>query len=650
MEMRIGRWFHKLPLKARLIWSYLVILAIGGLATSLVGSWIVSSTIMAQARRAVGHDFATARTIYDQRLDALRLSLQFAALDAGIQRAVSGEAARLPDTLEWIRREAGFDFLNLTDRAGRPPAGRPGAPAAGLSSVAVIREALEGRVGAGTELVPAALLEGESPGLGERARATMAGAQGEIDGMVLMAAAPVRGPDGEFAGALYGGVLLNANFGIVDHVWRLLSSEERRRAGDHSIVAIFQNDARISTSPRMGPEEQGGSARISSGIRDAVLRQGLTWRGRAHLMDEWHIGQYGPIRNHAGETVGMLAVALRESTYSSIRDRVILSFFAIALLGFMVIIGITYYMIRSITRPIGEMVAATRSITAGRFDQEVRSDSSGEIALLAESFNAMLKSLRLMRGDLEEWGRTLEQKVKQRTEELVAMQARVAQSERLASLGMLAAGVAHEVNNPLGGVLALTALTLEDMKEDDPNRENLVEVIRQTERCRDIVRRLLEFSRQSKGDIERADLNRILQDTLSLMTRQAQFFNIEVVTDLDPELPAVLADSSQFQQVFMNILMNAAQAMEERGTVRIATRAAQGAVEVSISDTGRGIPPGEVDRIFDPFFTTKESGQGTGLGLSIAYGIVTKHGGAISVRSEVGKGSTFIIRMPALSV
>jgi two-component system NtrC family sensor kinase len=252
-----------------------------------------------------------------------------------------------------------------------------------------------------------------------------------------------------------------------------------------------------------------------------------------------------------------------------------------------------------------------------------------------------------MRGDLEEWGRTLEEKVRQRTEELVAMQARVAQSERLASLGMLAAGVAHEVNNPLGGILALTGLTVEDMRGDDPNRENLEEVIRQTERCRDIVKGLLAFSRQSKSNIQLLDLNKVIEDTLFLVTKQALFFNIKLVQNLAPELPRVLADGSQCQQVFMNILMNAVQAMNERGTIAIATRCgASNSVEVAISDTGQGIPADQIDKIFDPFFTTKASGKGTGLGLSIAYGIVTTHHGAITVRSEVGKGSTFTIRMP----
>jgi two-component system NtrC family sensor kinase len=314
--------------------------------------------------------------------------------------------------------------------------------------------------------------------------------------------------------------------------------------------------------------------------------------------------------------------------------------------------GTTYYMIRNITRPLSAMVDATHNIIAGRFDQEVHTDSPGEIAALADSFNAMLHSLRRMKADLEEWGNTLEQKVHQRTEQLAAMQVRMAQSERLASLGMLAAGVAHEVNNPLGGILALTSLTLEDMPRNDPNRECLEEVIRQTERCRDIVLRLLEFSRQSKANRELVDLNDILERTLALIGKQSMFFNVTVVKQYDPELPSVLADRSQFQQVFMNLLMNAAQAMNERGTLTVTTRRdpAVENVEIAISDTGCGIPPDQIGRVFDPFFTTKASGQGTGLGLSITYGIVTTHGGTIAVQSRQGAGTTFTVRVPMAPV
>jgi two-component system NtrC family sensor kinase len=620
--MRFSFGPRRLSLKARLISSYLVILGIGGLATSLVGSWIVSSTIMTQARRAVDHDFATARTVYEQQLEALKLPVEFVASGTTVQQYLAtGDRGSLAGYLERIRHDAGFDFLTLTDARGEVVlrVSQPGRAADDASSAGVVRAALSGKVAAGTEILPA--------------------------GLTLMAAGPVEAAGGRIQGVLYGGVLLNGNFAIVDRVWELLF---RAQDVDGGAVSIFQNDLRISTTVRTAVGSRALGTPASPDVSAAVLKRGETWRGRALVVKDWLITEYDPIRDYAGNVVGMLAVGILENTYTAIRNRVVLSFFGIATGGFLLIIGITYYMIRNITRPIGEMVAATHNIIAGRFDQEVQSDSPTEIALLAESFNAMLHSLRQMRGDLEEWGRTLEEKVRQRTEELVAMQARVAQSERLASIGMLAAGVAHEINNPLGGILALTGLTVEDMRDDDPNRENLEEVIRQTERCRDIVKGLLAFSRQSKSNIQLVDLNKVIEDTLFLVTKQALFFNINLVQNLAPELPRVLADGSQCQQVFMNILMNAVQAMDERGTITIVTRqlTPEKCVEVAISDTGHGIPPEQIDRIFDPFFTTKASGKGTGLGLSIAYGIVTTHHGTISVRSEVGKGSTFTVRMP----
>ncbi|HUI53872.1 MAG TPA: cache domain-containing protein [Bryobacteraceae bacterium] len=647
--MRFGS--PRLSLKARLIWSYLVILGTGGLVTSTVGSWIVSSTIMTQARRAVDHDFATARTVYEQQLQTLKLSVEFAAAGSTVQRYfASGDAGPLSAYLERIRHDAGFDFLSLTDRSGRVivRAAQRVPWQDQVSPPSVVRAALSGKVAASTEILAAGVPGNENPALPAPDRTGVA-TGGANPGMALVVAAPVDAPSLQPAGALYGGILLNGNFGIVDRVWELLFRGDRDKDVDSGSVTIFERDIRISTNVRTATGERAVGTHVPQEVSNAVLKRGELWRGRAFVVKDWYISEYAPIRNYAGDVIGMLSVGVLENTYTGIRNQVILSFFAIASAGFLLILGITYYMIRNITRPIGEMVAATRNITAGRFDQELRSDSPGEIALLAESFNAMLKSLRLMKDDLEDWGRTLEEKVKQRTEELVAMQARVAQSERLASLGMLAAGVAHEVNNPLGGILALTGLTVEEMKKDDPNRENLEEVIRQTERCRDIVKGLLEFSRQSKGNTEPVDLNKVLEDTLSLVGKQALFFNIDVVCRLEPDLPPVVADRSQFQQVFINVLMNAVQAMNERGTITVVTRhnSFANTVEVAISDTGKGIPPEEIDRIFDPFFTTKESGHGTGLGLSIAYGIVTTHRGSISVQSEVGKGSTFTIRMPA---
>ena len=649
-----------LSLKTRLISNYLVILAIGGIATSVVGSWIVSSTIMRQARRSVDHNFATARFVYEQQLQAARQTVQLAVSGTTVKgHLAAGDSVALLAFLNGLRKQNGLDFLSLADPQGRVilRASQPAETQGDVSSIGVVGAALSGKVAAAAEIVSSDILRREDPALAERAysrlvptpRAKPLDKTEETSGLVLMASAPLTGPGGRTLGVLYGGVLLNGSFHIVDHVFELVYKGERFDGQDVGTTTIFQRDFRISTNVRAADGRRALGTTVSAEVQAAVLDRGESWRGRAFVVTDWYISRYDPIRDYHGRIIGMLYVGQLERTYTTIRDRVVLSFIGIAAIGFIIILAITYYEIGRITRPIGEMVAATRNIAAGRFDHQVQTKGQGEIAFLAESFNTMLTSLRQSKADLEEWGRTLEDKVKQRSEELVAMQARVAQSERLASLGMLAAGVAHEINNPLGGILSLTALTLESMDRDHPDRENLEEVVKQTERCRDIVRGLLEFSRQSSMSAEWIDLNKALQETLALITRQALFFNIEVVKRLDDRLPAVLGDASQIQQVLMNILMNAAQAMNEQGVLTIATRRGprNGFVEILISDTGGGIPPDQLRQIFDPFFTTKESGQGTGLGLSIAYGIVARHGGTIAVESEVGKGSTFTIRLPA---
>jgi two-component system NtrC family sensor kinase len=658
--MKLDFSFLRLSLKAKLISDYLVILGIGGLATSLLGSWIVSSTIMMQAHRAVDHDLAMARSLYDQRLETVEQKVQLVASGTAIQQQLaSGNRSSLLAYLDSIRQDNGFDFLTFTDPNGYVSlqVANPRGVLTDVSSIGVIRAALSGQTAAGTEILSAEILPNTVPLLDSRIylpseespQAEFVGKRAKPSGLVMIASAPVAGTDGKILGALYGGVLLNQNFKIVDRIWEVLFQGDRLGTQDIGVVTIYQDDMRVSTTLKTAANARWLGTPSPPEVREEVLGQGRTFRGRMLAAGNWYVAEYKPVRNHEGRIIGMLGVGLLERAYTSIRNRVILSFVIIATIGFICVIGITYREIGNIMLPVDKMVAATRNIAAGRFDQEVQSSPEhGEIALLADSFNTMLKSLRQMRGDLEEWGRTLEEKVRQRSEELSMMQARVAQSERLASLGILAAGVAHEINNPLGAIMALTALSLEDVKDDDPNRENLQVVIKQAERCRDIVKGLLQFSRHSKVNPELADLNKILQDTLSLVTKQAQFMNITVISNCDPQLPPVMADKSELEQVFMNILINAVHAMQERGTITITTRqnVPDNSVEILFADTGCGVPKDKIDQLFNPFFTTKESGHGTGLGLSIVYGIITSHHGSISVESEVGKGSTFKIRLP----
>jgi len=222
------------------------------------------------------------------------------------------------------------------------------------------------------------------------------------------------------------------------------------------------------------------------------------------------------------------------------------------------------------------------------------------------------------------------------------------QAEKMASLGKLAAGVAHQLNNPLGGITLYAQLMTEEYQLEDAAMEDLKRIIDDAERCRNTVRELLEFARQTRQEIRLNDLNHALSQTLFLLENQALFHNIEIVKSLEPDLPKVPSDIQQLNHVFMNIILNAAEAMEGTGQLRVETLPSDNgsSVLIRLSDTGPGIPTEVLPHIFEPFFTTKEEGKGTGLGLSLVYGIIENHNGRIWAESEQGKGTTFTIELP----
>jgi len=233
-------------------------------------------------------------------------------------------------------------------------------------------------------------------------------------------------------------------------------------------------------------------------------------------------------------------------------------------------------------------------------------------------------------------------------EELKTTQFQLLQSEKMASLGKLAAGVAHQLNNPLGGITLYSKLILEEYDLETGIEEDLNRILKDAERCRDTVKELLEFARQTRHLMQPHDINRAILRTLFLLESQTLFHNIDIKKELSPTLPRVKADIQQLNHLFMNIILNAAQAMEGRGRLILRTvfLPDRERVRIEISDTGPGIPEDLLPNIFEPFFTTKEEGEGTGLGLSLAYGIVENHGGSITAKSQPGEGTTFFIELP----
>lgn len=232
--------------------------------------------------------------------------------------------------------------------------------------------------------------------------------------------------------------------------------------------------------------------------------------------------------------------------------------------------------------------------------------------------------------------------------ELKRLQAELVQAAKMSSLGRLAAGVAHELNNPLGGILLYTDLLLEDIPQDDPRRANVEKIAEQTSRCRQTVRGLLDFGRPAKSTARPVDVNAVLRSALSVLEGQEMFHNIELQWALAEPLPHLMGDPVQLQQAFTNIVLNAVDSITGSGRLTVRTSPAEDGkgVVVSITDTGCGIPEEHREHLFEPFFTMKE--HGTGLGLSITYGIVERHNGGIEVVSEVGKGTTFLVTLRSM--
>ncbi|MDD5030560.1 MAG: ATP-binding protein [Rhodoferax sp.] len=320
--------------------------------------------------------------------------------------------------------------------------------------------------------------------------------------------------------------------------------------------------------------------------------------------------------------------------------------------------GVGYFLQRLIYLPLKDLESGAIKVSAGQLDQTIPVRSADEFGRVADSFNHMTAALNQSRSELNELIQGLECKVQERTKELLEARAEVAQGEKLASIGVLAAGIAHELNNPLTGVLTFTSLLRKKAPDGSDDAADLDLVIGETKRCASIIRRLLDFAREKVPVRGFFNLNQVIEDTVRFVERPASLHQIDIRCDLDSALPPVWGDADLLKQVIMNLLVNAQQAIVASGeiTVQSHVRAATDAtdaipfIEVAVSDTGCGIPQANLQRIFDPFFTSKEVGKGTGLGLSVSYGIVKAHGGKITVESVVGAGTTFRVELPLTSM
>ncbi|MBK9167361.1 MAG: HAMP domain-containing protein [Bryobacterales bacterium] len=322
---------------------------------------------------------------------------------------------------------------------------------------------------------------------------------------------------------------------------------------------------------------------------------------------------------------------------------------------------IVFFVRRFVSLPIRELIQGTKVVSAMELDRPVRIEhSSQEMDELVTSFNTMRERLRDALSEINQFTHRLETTVAERTGQLREAHRKLLQTDRLASLGQLSASVAHEINNPIAGVLNLSMLMQRILKDngipagrEEEFRRYLGQVVSETSRVGRIVSDLLAFSRRSKPQRVEADLNRVVETTVSLVAHKLKLNETEAELDLAPDLPLLLCDPSQMQQVVLNLVLNASEATHTkgRGHVAVRTRLAEdgGAVELVVEDNGEGIPPEIAAKIFDPFFTTKPEGKGVGLGLAVLYGIVRAHDGEVDVNSTAGEGTRFTVTLPLSS-
>jgi two-component system NtrC family sensor kinase len=328
--------------------------------------------------------------------------------------------------------------------------------------------------------------------------------------------------------------------------------------------------------------------------------------------------------------------------------------FTLATAGVMCFLSLMFvYLV--VHRPVRELLTATAKLAQGETTYRIRVRTGDELGLLARSFNAMAAEIHRTHAKLREWAQTLEYRVKQKTGELEAAHRGMVTSEKMASLGRLAATVAHEVNNPLFGMLTYARLTLKDIERIDADpkvkarmRENLEIIERESKRCGDLMKNLLAFARQQAPQLASVDVNRVVRQAAQLMLHQFELNQIAFTEDLAEGLPEIQGDPAQIQQVLIILLANASEALGQGGEIRVRTAAVDGGegVAIEVRDNGPGVPPDLLEKIFEPFFSTKESQHRTGLGLAVAKGIVERHGGAITVESQPGAGAAFIVQLP----
>jgi signal transduction histidine kinase len=427
--------------------------------------------------------------------------------------------------------------------------------------------------------------------------------------------------------------------------------------GSRGTATLFLGDVRVATNVRLFEGGRAIGTRVSAAVHAAVLDEGRTWLDRAFVVQDWYVSAYEPLLNSHAERVGMLYVGFLEEPFSQARRQalwVVVGLFALAM-AMAAIFAVIWA--RKVFRPIEQMHATMHAIDNGEVGARVGSiDSRDELGVVAAHFDQLLDRLQSQAASLKRWGESLDAKVAERTAELESAvtelrstQSQLVMNEKLAAIGQLTAGVAHEINNPVA-VIQGNLDVLRDLlgPAAEPVAPEIRLIYEQVHRIRLIVTKLLQFARPQDyvGYLEPVVPQQLIQDSLLLVGHLLKKGNVAIEQHIDSSRQ-VTCNRNELQQVLINLMVNAIQAMPEGGTMTLAAEDWDEAdmpvgLRLVVADSGLGITPEDQARLFKPFFTAKKP-DGTGLGLWVSQSLIERYGGRISIDSEPGKGTRFVV-------
>jgi two-component system NtrC family sensor kinase len=576
------------------------------------------------------------------------------------------EALQIKPLVNQLKEQRGFDFVQMIDANGCDYWNEK---RCNSKNSPLLSQALSGEPAIGVDLFSSKELHEIDPKLAEMVfqplvetpKAHPVDSLAENRGMVLHSYYPILNDEQQVTGVLIGGVLLNRNFEFVDSLRDLVYSKGTLAEDSLGTVTIFLDDVRISTNvpeQLQSPELRAIGTRVSDEVREQVLGYGKKWIDRAFVVSDWYISAYEPIVDVYGNRVGMIYTGFLEAPFRA-------TFFTgltLLLLIFTVVVIIAVLLAvfgaKSIYKPIEAMANVIKTIEHGAEERIGQLDSNDEVAVFAQQFDGMLDTLQAQRAQIQNAADELELKVEDRTQQLQRQKIDLQQSirllkqtreklvanEKLAAIGELTAGIAHEINNPTAVILGNMDLLVDELGEQAKPVEQQTElIIQQVFRIRSIINNLLQYSRPDsfKEVWSDVDMNSVINDTLALVHHDINRHSIELSLDLRSKL-FVKGNHQKFQQVLINLLVNATNARSQTPKIIVRTRDWKNkGVLMVIKDNGRGIDSEILPRIFDPFFT--QTSSGTGLGLYVSSGILNHFGAEIRVRSRVGVGTCFYI-------